>query len=592
MWTDGRSRYIQDEPANAALNYANLRQKLTQASADGGLYLQFVGFADGDATLSRIYDYSVYALYPKRVLVGDPEQLANGPGQISAINIPRDDRWLAEHHIGSVLTVSYTGGEPELGPVHRVAGLHPAENFATSSGESAHGFSCAIFLLCCLIVGYAIVATFARDQSLLEQLGYAAVLGPGVLGLLMIYLSLVGLVPSRLEIFCCTSPFAIIAAPQWRSRSRSLPIISAHRTPLETVASRFCILAIAYAMLTLVTTTLLYPALAWDAFSIWQLKAKVLATLPLHPRPDYFSTLCLSYTHLRYPILASMMSAGVHTASGGFDRLSSAPDLLLFGGMGIVVFFALRQRVPLVPSLIVTALLMNLGTMYHWAGAGTAEMPLTAFYICSILCLLRWIHEGNAGSLILSSLFTACMAWAKNEGVALAAINLLVVLIVNVKRSGPIVVHTALFYAIVGILCLPWAMFIRALPRTDEDYAGRLTPHNLLANTGRLPAILHGFIAEMMRFDRWGIFWLLMIALIVAAAFQRQFRSPSVKLLLMLLVLHLLVYIPAFMVTNWKIDDLMACSSDRLLMHAAPVAAVLIGWLWPRYDLPVSARQR
>jgi hypothetical protein len=49
-----------------------------------------------------------------------------------------------------------------------------------------------------------------------------------------------------------------------------------------------------------------------------------------------------------------------------------------------------------------------------------------------------------------------------------------------------------------------------------------------------------------------------------------------------MLVLHLLVYIPPPMVVaNWKIDDLLSATLDRLLMHAAPAGAILLGALWP-----------
>jgi hypothetical protein len=588
IWTDCQPRYIQGEPGATARSYANLREKLILASGRDGLFIRFIGFETGDATMNRIYNYAVYAMYPKRVLVGDPSLLANGPEEITAVNKPRDDSWLVEHHIGSVLTVKRTSGEPELGSVHWIANTQHPENDPTAAiAESAHVLPCAAFLLCCLIVGYAIISTLAGDQPLPEQIGYAAVVGPGVLGLILIYLSMGGVLPSRTGILCCTLPFLILAAWNWHVTSRdrqskTTDLPHPPPTPFESLCGRFCLIAIAYAMVTVITTTLLYPAMAWDAFSIWQLKAKVLATLPLRPRPDYFTTVCLSHTHLRYPILAPMMSAGVHAMAGGFDRLASAPDILLFGGLSAVVFCAIRRKSGMLPALVATALLMNLETMYHWAGAGTGEMPLTAFYGCSVLCLLRWVENRRLGDLVLASVFTACMAWTKNEGVALAAINLLIIVIVSLKPFGTTIVQPLLAYLIVAMLCAPWAIYIRGLPRTDEDYAGRLTLHNMVANTWRLPSILHGFSAELLRFDRWGIFWLLLIGLVAIAFISRRGGTAPVRLLLALLVLHLVAYIPAFMVTNWKITSLMGAASDRLFMHATPAAAVLIGWLWLR----------
>jgi len=64
---------------------------------------------------------------------------------------------------------------------------------------------------------------------------------------------------------------------------------------------------------------------------------------------------------------------------------------------------------------------------------------------------------------------------------------------------------------------------------------------------------------------------------------RRQFRNPRAAFIGTLLLLHLLAYIPAFMVTNWNLDELFGVTIDRLLMHAAPAAAILMGFLWPAW---------
>jgi hypothetical protein len=59
-----------------------------------------------------------------------------------------------------------------------------------------------------------------------------------------------------------------------------------------------------------------------------------------------------------------------------------------------------------------------------------------------------------------------------------------------------------------------------------------------------------------------------------------------------LLALQLLVYFPPYMVTNWDLDQLLPATVDRLFMHMMPVAALLIGLLWPQAPTALTVDER
>ncbi|HEY1923129.1 MAG TPA: hypothetical protein VGG44_10305, partial [Tepidisphaeraceae bacterium] len=75
----------------------------------------------------------------------------------------------------------------------------------------------------------------------------------------------------------------------------------------------------------------------------------------------------------------------------------------------------------------------------------------------------------------------------------------------------------------------------------------------------------------------WGIFWFV-LAIAVVVGWKRLGRG-EVILLWVLLGLHISAYVPAYLVTPWDLETLMRTTIDRLLMHAAPVAAMLIGMM-------------
>jgi hypothetical protein len=440
---------------------------------------------------------------------------------------------------------------------------------------------CGLYLCCLAVAGYPVVAGLARGRSRWETIGFCACMGPGVIAICLIFASMLGLRPGRVEILALTGLCVVAGAFFWRrDRSEDVGVEGGRVFPLWGV---ICAVAIAYGFASLVIDTVHYPVIEWDAFAIWQLKAEVLTHLPLHPRPGYFSDVNLSYSHLRYPLLAPMMSAGMHAMTGRMDDLSKTIALLLYPGMLLVVFAAVRRINGTSAGLTAVALLSCLQPMLRYGGSGTAEMALTAFYACSLLCILRWREKGRWGDLALCALFSAWMTWSKNEGLALAAVNVVVLAGIEVRgsrRRG--LIGAAMFVVIVAAIYLPWIVFSWGLPRTDEDYAGNLNVGSIISNIGRVPRILGAIVVEMVDWQYWGLFWFVTLFLVVVQ--RRRFARPAVAIVGVLLGLHLLAYLPPLMVvTGWNLDELLAVTTDRLLMHAAPAAAILIGLLLPAW---------
>jgi hypothetical protein len=444
-----------------------------------------------------------------------------------------------------------------------------------------------IYLIFLQSAGFAVVRRLVDGRSRLEIAGLSACLGPGVFGLCLIFLSMLGVRPGRTEVLLL-GVLALIAAG-----ISFFKFGGTHEAESREMLGRYsrlwsaaCLVVIAYGAVVVAADVAIYPTMEWDAFGIWQLKGEVLAKSAMEPRPAYFENLNLSYSHLRYPVLEPMISAGVHALTGKLrDDGQKAPGLLMYLGLVAVVYSTVRRESGHLAAITVTAMFADLPVFFRYAGSGTAEMALTAFYGGSVVCLLRWWKDRGWGDLILAGLFSACMAWAKNEGQALAAINVVITVCVAVSRKkwG----QCAAFIGIVFFIFLPWLIYLKGMPRTDEDYAGRLKLGELAAHVDRVPMILRGMGREMIKWRdtgperltaAWGIFWL--VFAMVAVFGWKRFGRGGVILLWVLLGLHLLVYVPAYMVTPWDLETLMRTTIDRLLMHTAPVAAILIGAMW------------
>src|SRR5580698_3747439 len=196
---------------------------------------------------------------------------------------------------------------------------------------------CAIYLCLLVVCGYAVAAGLARRASRVEIAGLTLCMGPGIMGFCLIFFSMLGIRPAKAEIFAIAAVLVVAGITVHRFRRvKSAPEIRSSPTPAWWLL--ICAIAIVYGIMSVANDALMYPVNEWDAFAIWQLKAKVLATYALHPRPAYFTNLSLSYSHLRYPLLVPMMSAGMHALTGPLDDLGKTISLLLYPGMGLAVF--------------------------------------------------------------------------------------------------------------------------------------------------------------------------------------------------------------------------------------------------------------
>ena len=431
-----------------------------------------------------------------------------------------------------------------------------------------------IYCICLLVMGLGAVAALMPpdpEESPLLRIGLGMSLGPGIGGLGLIGFSMLGRLPSAVLIFFLTAPFAILLCV-YRSRFFRRGKIS-----WGWIKGRFgwlniiCLVAIAYGVGVSIHYAVADGVIMGDAFAIWMLKAKVLATQALYPRPDYFTDVSLSFSHLRYPILVPMIGAGVHAMSGRLEGdLVSAPFLLSYFGLVMAVFGAVRSWGNWTSGLAAAAMFMTTPLALAQAGNGMADMTLTAFFGCSLISILRWRKLRRVGDLILAMIFTGCMAWTKNEGAAMAAVNILLVLIfVPTPRR----LRALAFGVGVILMYLPWYFYARHLPRTDEDYTSHLTLGQLAGNVHRLGYIVAQFGWNLIDPHAWGIFWFLPVA-----AFIFKPRGARGTLFLWVaLLLQILIYIPPYMVAPGDLAHLMRYSLGRLLLHATPAAALIVG---------------
>jgi 4-amino-4-deoxy-L-arabinose transferase-like glycosyltransferase len=314
-----------------------------------------------------------------------------------------------------------------------------------------------------------------------------------------------------------------------------------------------------------------------DAYAIWGLKAKVIAAEGIVPRPSYFTDVSLSYSHLDYPLMVPFLMSGVYGVLGRVDDQMAKLSLpVLYFGLLCLVFAFSKRRSTTPMAFAVTAIVMGAPVMLRWAGSGNADVPLTAFYIASVIFLLEWGEDLNWRSCMLCGVMSAFAAFTKNEGLVLGALNCIVIFLLPTRSTNwrCRLAGVGLWVAVFVVLILPWVFWSSEIPRTHENYIAHLRFSEITGNVFRLPIILAEFGRQIVSVWRYGLLWLIMIT--IAIVRWRTFRDRTILMVWLLFLLHLGIYALIFLVTPWNVHEHLSVALDRLVLHVVPLGGLLI----------------
>jgi hypothetical protein len=152
----------------------------------------------------------------------------------------------------------------------------------------------------------------------------------------------------------------------------------------------------------------------WDAWAIWNLRARFLASADAWRRG--FSTE-IAWSHPDYPLLLPSSVARGYCWSGDTGWAAAAVIALLFLLAIPALAATALARSKGLPAAMVAAVLC-VGVAYSSLDTSQyADMPLAFLFLAvnALLLLARW-HPGNDWMWPLAGLLAGAMVWTKNEG--------------------------------------------------------------------------------------------------------------------------------------------------------------------------------
>ncbi len=336
-------------------------------------------------------------------------------------------------------------------------------------------------------------------------------------------------------------------------------------------------LMLAVAIANLAILALKMPHGGWDAWAIWNMRARfIFKAGPLWR--DAFSYV-IDRSRPDYPILVPASIAGIWTAIGADTVIVPAVLAILFTlaivGLTVSSLSILRGR-----SQALFAGLVLLGTplLITHTASQYADVPLGFFFLATLVLIsLQDNLASNAGDFMLLAGITAGLsAWTKNEGL-LFVISIVVarfVCIVPVKGAR-FCFRQMLFFA-TGLTPILLVILYFKVNFAPPNYVVALQGSSdivaKLLDPSRYALVWETFAKQIPEFGGWAVSVPLLLAfylLIVGVAFKERSKL-SVGTSLITLCLMLVGYSMIYVVTPLDVKYQLDTSLDRILLQLWP----------------------
>jgi hypothetical protein len=305
----------------------------------------------------------------------------------------------------------------------------------------------------------------------------------------------------------------------------------------------------------------------WDAWGIWNLRARFLASAPeLAPRA--WSAELGKNTHSEYPLLVSGAVARAWTYSHSFSMVEPAAISYVFFmalvAMALGAVSALRGGSL---GLLGVLALAATPTLLHEVPAEYADIPLACYMAASVLFALL-------DRPLLAGIFAGFAAWTKDEGLLFLAV---VLLAIAVFRRGSLV-RAAAGALPGGALAI---LFKLVLVNGHAILVAANSPGAVhrIADPSRYGAVTAGFGQAFLAMAQgWYHPILPLMALAAALRFDRQRRRDSFFCAAIAGAM-LAGYFGIYIITANDLQWQMQTSLARLFVQVWPlvVLAVLVG---------------
>ncbi len=448
-----------------------------------------------------------------------------------------------------------------------------------------------LFLLAVLIsvlTGFLVIACCWPDDKLagpylLFKTFLAIGVGFGIsscvffLDLSVFATSRTSLIFSEITLLIC-----LIAVYLYANRKRERALMPELRTKLlpnlkiTGVLAVVFLLALVMALITSISLLRKNPHGHWDAWAIWNLRARFMSQGG-DQWGDAFSNL-LTWSRPDYPLLVSGFVARCWKYLGDQTAVVPAAIAMIFTfatiGLACVSLFRLRGKSQ---GLLAGVVLLSTPLFIRQGAYQYADVPLGFFYLATIIliCLQDRLSENNYCLLLLAGMTAGLAGWTKNEGLLfLASVMAARFAVVVPVRGWKIYLRQMLFF-VIGLAPILIIIIYFKLHFSPPNYLvgqGFKPIIERLLDPARYTQTFGAFVHGMVYFGEWIIYPVPVLAgyfCCVGADKEAQNKAGFLTALIAV-SLTLAGYFMAYIITPYDLGWQLATSLSRLLVQFWP----------------------
>lgn len=320
----------------------------------------------------------------------------------------------------------------------------------------------------------------------------------------------------------------------------------------------------------------------WDAWMMYNRAARFVYLDQTHWL-ESFSPQMDPIFHADYPLLLAMNIASGWDTLGWENLRVPMVQSALFAIAGVGIFTGALAGVKSVGQAALGLLVLwGVPEFVNEGAREMADIPMAFFMSATGILLYFYAVRRKPGLLVLAGITTGLAAWTKNEGAVLVLGATAAVVVAFMRRNAW---RTLLYYAIGLIFPLIVVAYFKLhlAPPGDILSGGPARALAQISDVSRHAKII-GFVwQESVGFGSWGIATLAVgiipIMLVYFLLFHSPIaleRRPAYVAVLTVLVVQLLGYYGAYLISPYDLEWHLSYSTTRLVLQVFPLALFLI----------------
>ena len=420
----------------------------------------------------------------------------------------------------------------------------------------------ALATLQVIVVGIPAARLLDPHATRRRLIGIAYLLGVGIVALLLLAMSILGI---RWSLVSVTTAYLAIAAILWAIslRRESKPASLVVRSSLDRLAAAVIDVATLLLIVCHGVLATLTRVGSWDFWAVWGLKARVFLdyggidwTFLDHPYNDF--------AHSDYPLLVPLHDVFVLIFAGQWDdRWLGLLTTLFTAAFLLIVRDCLDEDLP--AGTLAALATFGIASLALTEWIGMAEAPLIAYGGAALLMMRRGFLYGDSTSLTTGSVLLGLAAFTKNEGLALIVAVAAAMLLVSwrsVLRLWPAIA-----------IATPWLLLRAVHGRATDLMAGGIG-ERMTHLSARISELARALAVQSVHHP-----WFWIAAILALAAFPASLKRE--RFMAVAVAAQLLFFMVAYLITpldlTWHVTDTWARLVDQLVVPIGFIAFVSAG---------------